>query len=376
MAEIKESRDNFYSQFKKTIVQEIAKAKGDRKTELSKIDYEVSAMKNRISKQELILIDEIEMFYTARIRTLEQFLKESSILENLPNPDKSEIGLILSLNQEKMKKDLLEILKEKIDGKAKYEVSFLTGRHDIGSVKISHEGMKNFKLTTTNTTVSNFNFFISSAESIMVLSKNFQTGRNEWINLETNKKEIIEKPKFYINIFDNQIKTEISLNHYQYNYYINYNRQILQKNTEIRHYTSYVIYVNDSFYGIDLQGELFGPNFRYRCSLEKEISDKNEKLSNLLEEMFTKKNCLFLFSKEKIFLLDIKTEKFIIYLQENLFGNKERIVASRKINENEIALVFQNIRNPNENLIIKYYKCLISKRRLLSDIQFKKIMED
>lgn len=73
-------------------------------------------------------------------------------------------------------------------------------------------------------------------------------------------------------------------------------------------------------------------------------------------QKFFEGNYEFLFDKKNIYFVNIDNFCFEIYSQRNFFGEDEIIIGSRKINGEELAFVFQNVRNPNENLIIKYYK--------------------
>lgn len=90
-----------------------------------------------------------------------------------------------------------------------------------------------------------------------------------------------------------------------------------------------------------------------RCLTQ--IPELLDNFENLLQKFF-EGNFEFLFDKKYIYFIDVENFCFEIYSQKSLVGKYEIIIGSREINRGKLAVVFQNIRNPSKNLVIRYYK--------------------
>lgn len=98
---------------------------------------------------------------------------------------------------------------------------------------------------------------------------------------------------------------------------------------------------------------VYGPDLTSKYPLSHiiiETTDFNDFLKAAFEE-----NIEILYSKSKIFLVNIENYDTRVYLQNNLIGQYERIVGSRKTEKNELAFVFQNIRSLSKNLVMNYF---------------------
>lgn len=352
----KERKDEeFYDGFKRTIEKELKKAKEEKLNEWTKIRNEVSGIQNLIVEREAILKDEIGLFYDERIRNLQKLLTESIFLEKLPIPNESEIGSIVVGSYDKMKKDLLKVLKEKTNGKAEFLASKLNDKVTIGHIILP--GKEKFLKREIETNVSLFNSIYCSDYSILVHTYNSQTKRNEMKNLESNETTTVDKNSFIFPENDLIYESRTEIFHQDIN---TISIKILEKYLFIRKSAilliiDYIKAKGNYAYWIEENNEndIYGPNVTNFYSLEKTIIETID-FNDFLKEAF-QENIELLFSKTKIFLVNIENQNIQVYLQENLLGREERIVGSRKIETNELAFVFQNVQDSSKNLIIKYF---------------------
>lgn len=355
MAKENESRNSeFYNNLKTSVETEIKKANENKETELAKIENEVTNLKALIVKHEGILQDEIDVFYSNRVKNLEKFLKDISILENLPNADESEAGSILTAHYEKMKTDFSQALEKKIDGEAEFLASKMNDKMTVGSVNFFTPKPKvEYKMRQVETDFRNPSFYISTEEHIYVpwrrLIRKFfvnleSTILKSYKNSDQSWEHLLNSPDILRSNFDLQkgwILTPTGT--------ITSSIKIVRQRISV----NYAIIKNNQFYCISDEKILFGPSIEDECHYKIEFLSDEFKFKDLLDKIFNE-DIEVLFNDEKIFLLDISSNSYNTILQKNLVGEEERIVASRRKNDNEIALVFQNIAL-SQNLIIKYF---------------------
>lgn len=227
----------------------------------------------------------------------------------------------------------------------------------------NEDDREKFSVEEVETNISSYKLVQCSFNKIMVLQENPTSGQKMWINLESKQKKRIKKNKFFINPLNNDITYQMIIylkdqDKTKRSIYIDENRKIVTnfsiENLGVNLFSSYIVVKENYLYWLNEYDKVFGPNLDNFTILQETILN-TKNFYNFLKNAFESEIEL-LFSFDRIFLINIHANQVNVYLQKNFFENQERIIGSRKLNENLLALVFENITSLKKNLIIKYYK--------------------
>lgn len=344
-------KDNFMKNIENRVNEEMNKLKKLKVNELNTLDNELYSIKSLLNENELTIRNQIENYFNKRLKLLEEFFNDV---------DKDNSDYVDNrINQENLEKRLREIIDEFTKYLGKFIPLDTNRKFNIGSFVMSKKdtfddnNYYDYRITEKKIYLNRFLRIFSTKESLICVCSNeqyFTSNITIWdLGKQIEKKKFNQLNDFVIRLDNNEIISKsIFFNFcYPFDKILFHNGILFYRGLEKERKSKYIFSMNDNIVvWLNEDRDLF--YFENEKNLLNYTFNNHMEMKEFLKLAFMD-NIGILFDENYVYIVNFNNLDTISFSQERFYP--DIVIGYKRLNSNEIFIIFQNITNSFLNIV-------------------------